>query len=221
MQKKILTGFILTLIIVIFIPVYWAMEPGRQEAALIRQQTEAVERGAETYSSACVNCHGAQGEGLVGPALKGTQLDDDTLVKIIARGVPGTTMSAWGVEDDGPFKAHQINDLVAFIKNWEGEAQSVISTDDTTTADKETTEAVIDGSKLFADRCSSCHGANREGTPGFAPPLTPESLSGLNDDEIREVITDGRPDSSMPPFNNILSPEEIESLIQFIENTLP
>ena len=33
MQKKIFIGFLLTLIIVIFIPVYWATEPGRQKAA--------------------------------------------------------------------------------------------------------------------------------------------------------------------------------------------
>ena len=81
MQQKIWIGLILTLIIVIFIPVYWAMEPGRQETARLRQQTEAAKRGAELYRSGCATCHGAQGEGRVGPALKGTRLDDKTLQK--------------------------------------------------------------------------------------------------------------------------------------------
>ena len=119
MQQKIWIGLILTLIIVIFIPVYWAMEPGRQEAARLRQETEAAERGAGLYSSACATCHGAQGEGVVGPALRGTQLDDKTLQKFIARGVPGTAMPAWDKEDGGPFHQQQITDLVTFIKNWE------------------------------------------------------------------------------------------------------
>ncbi len=49
MQQKILIGLVLTLIIVIFIPLYWAAEPGRQEAARERQQAEAVEREARPY----------------------------------------------------------------------------------------------------------------------------------------------------------------------------
>src|SRR3989337_2351519 len=102
MQQKILIGLIMTLIIVVFVPVYWAMEPGRQEAARLRQQTEASERGGKLYSEVCAICHGTQGEGTVGPALKGTQADDDTLQKIIVRGVPGTVMPAWGKEDGGP-----------------------------------------------------------------------------------------------------------------------
>ena len=50
MQKKIIIGLALTLIIVIFIPVYWVMEPGLQEAARIRQEAEAAEREAGLYT---------------------------------------------------------------------------------------------------------------------------------------------------------------------------
>ncbi len=42
MQRKIFIGLALTLVIVIFIPLYWVTEPGRQEAALARQQAEEV-----------------------------------------------------------------------------------------------------------------------------------------------------------------------------------
>ncbi len=95
MQQKILIGLTLTLIIVFFIPIYWVTEPARQEAARERQQVEAVGRGAELYTSSCAGCHGSEGEGKIGPALKGTQLDEDNLEKIIARGVPETGIAAW------------------------------------------------------------------------------------------------------------------------------
>ena len=95
------------------------MEPGRQEAARERQEAEAVERGAELYTSSCAICHGSRGEGAIGPALKGSQLNDDILEKIISRGIPGTAMPALGREEGGPLKKHQIKDLAIFIKNWE------------------------------------------------------------------------------------------------------
>ncbi len=118
MQQKIFIGLVLTLVIVIFIPLYWAMEPGRQEAARERQQAEAVERGAELYTLQCAGCHGSGGGGGIGPPLKDSQLDKEALEKIIARGIAGTAMSAFGEEDGGLLKRHQSKYLVPFIRNW-------------------------------------------------------------------------------------------------------
>ena len=205
----------MTLVIIIFIPVYWALEPGRQEAALIRQQAEAAKRGAEIYHSACVTCHGSQGEGTIGPALRSSQLDNDGLTKIITRGVPGTAMPAWGKEDDGPFHQQQIKDLVAFIRDWD-DAPPVTPPSSPPTAPSD-----IDGRKLFADSCSSCHGINREGTSGFAPALTPESLAALSDAEIKDIISNGRADTAMLPFQNTLSGDAIDALLQFIKYVAP
>jgi len=216
------------MVIVIFIPVYWLMEPGRQEAARIRQQAEAVERGAKTYSSACASCHGAQGEGIIGPALKGISLDDNVLAKIIARGIPGTVMSAWGVEDEGPLKTHQINDLVTFIKNWDSATpvtmkQPPQTTVPTTAANPtpppQAMPSTIDGREIFSNSCSACHGQNREGTSGFAPALTPDSLAALTDDQISDTIANGRPGTAMPPFKDMINPDKIDALLQFIKYT--
>ena len=217
MQQKIWIGLILTLIIVIFIPVYWAMEPGRQEAARLRQQTEAAERGAGLYSSVCATCHGARGEGVVGPALKGIQADDDTLEKFIARGVPGTAMPAWGKEDGGPFHQQQITDLVTFIKNWDS-TPSVALTPSRRTTPAITPTTTIDASKIFAEKCSGCHGKNREGVSGLAPSLTPDRLADLSDTKLKETILNGRSGTVMPAFKYTLSPEQIDALLQFIKS---
>ncbi|MBI4302726.1 MAG: c-type cytochrome [Chloroflexi bacterium] len=215
MQQKILFGLIMTLIIAIFIPVYWAMEPGRQEAARLRQQTEAAERGAKLYGSVCATCHGAQGEGGVGPALKGTQLDDETLRKFVARGIPGRAMPAWGKEDGGPFHQQQIKDLATFIKNWDTAlttAPVLISP---------ATPAATSAGELYAVSCAGCHGVNRQGISGLGPALTPERLSALNDTEIKETILNGRSGTAMPAFKSTLNPEEIDALLQLIKYRSP
>lgn len=226
MQQKILLGLVLTLIIVIFIPVYWATESGRQEAARERLKTEAVARGAGLYASHCGSCHGSAGEGRIGPALKDSPLDENVLEKVIARGIPGTAMPASAQEEGGSLKEHQIKDLVTFIKNWD---QSLIEAPSATPAalvpvpapPQTPIPSSINAGELFAVKCAVCHGANREGTPGLAPALTPEILDPLSAAEVREALAEGRPAKGMPPFKGILSAEEIDALVQFMKNVLP
>ena len=119
MDKKVAFGFILTLMIVAFVPIYWIGEPSRQAAAAERQQHESAELGAHTYIQLCTQCHGQSGEGLIGPALRDTALDAEALEKAIARGIPNTAMPAWADDDGGPLSKHQITNLVTFIVNWD------------------------------------------------------------------------------------------------------
>ena len=42
--------------------------------------------GAATYKSKCAGCHGADGQGKVGPALKGTSLTDDQITDLLTKG---------------------------------------------------------------------------------------------------------------------------------------
>ena len=120
LEKKIAVGLALSVAIAILLPLYLIGEPGRQTAAAQRQQHESTVRGAEVFvSTQCATCHGARGEGKIGPALNGTKLDEAALIKSISRGRPGTAMMAWSADLDGPLKRHQITDLANFIKNWD------------------------------------------------------------------------------------------------------
>ena len=42
--------------------------------------------GASIYKSKCAGCHGAQGEGKVGPKLAGTSMSEDDIVKVLTTG---------------------------------------------------------------------------------------------------------------------------------------
>ena len=42
--------------------------------------------GAATYKAKCAGCHGPEGQGKVGPALKGTALTDDQITDLLTKG---------------------------------------------------------------------------------------------------------------------------------------
>jgi mono/diheme cytochrome c family protein len=48
--------------------------------------TARAKDGASIYKSKCAGCHGAQGEGKVGPKLAGTSLSEDDIVKVLTTG---------------------------------------------------------------------------------------------------------------------------------------
>ncbi len=225
MQTKILIGLVLTLVIIVFTGVYWATEEGRQEAARERILGESAERGGELYRSMCITCHGAGGDQMPGIVLKDTQLRDDDLKKTIARGVPGTIMPAFHIEEGGPLEMHQIDDLIAFLTNWDdahiaeepsnGDAEEAVLEEP---AGSETV-STVEAEGLYSNNCAACHGPDRMG--GVGPPLTPDSLGDKSDTEIRGTISDGQPDTAMPSFKGSLSPEQIEALLRLVKDSAP
>ena len=44
--------------------------------------------GASDFKAKCASCHGPKGEGKMGPALKGTSLSADDIVKLLREGDP-------------------------------------------------------------------------------------------------------------------------------------
>jgi len=42
--------------------------------------------GAATYKAKCASCHGPEGQGKIGPALKGTALSADQITALLSKG---------------------------------------------------------------------------------------------------------------------------------------
>jgi mono/diheme cytochrome c family protein len=80
-------------------------------------------RGANLYAIHCAPCHGASGQGAIGPALarlwQGLH-PDLTVRSTIQRGVPGGAMPAWSQTYRGPLTDQEIDDLVMLILSWAG-----------------------------------------------------------------------------------------------------
>ena len=237
MQNKILIGLALTLAVLVFIPLYWATESGRQAEAREQMKAEAFKRGGALYASQCASCHGPGGGGGVGPALKSTRLDEPTLHKIIARGVAGKAMPAFGEEDSGPLNTHQVNDLVVFIKDWESLPLTAIGAEGATPAHvspapTSAPAASADrGKAIFEGKCGGCHTIDGLTAGTVGPNLTQigtvaeTRVPGTSaEDYIHQSIVDpsahlveGFPDNVMPKnFNTLLSEEQLSDLIAFL-----
>ncbi len=71
------------------------------------------------FSGTCLSCHGAEGEGGVGPRLTTneyiqTSSNSDLLTFLLA-GRPGTSMRGF----DGRLNEFQIADVIAFLRTWQ------------------------------------------------------------------------------------------------------
>jgi mono/diheme cytochrome c family protein len=82
---------------------------------------------------------------------------------------------------------------------------------DSDSEDDDDEAATIDAAAIFSARCSSCHGADREG--GGGPPLLPANLT-KDPSAYVETITNGS--GRMPIWGGQLSADEINALVDFI-----
>lgn len=68
---------------------------------------------------------------------------------------------------------------------------------------------------LLHQDCGSCHGMTLKG--GLGPSLLPEALMGKPDEYLQRVISKGVPGKAMPPWEGILTAEEIDFLVSYLQ----
>jgi len=52
----------------------------------VLQQAAIADDGAAVYKAKCAGCHGPEGQGKIGPALKGTSLSEDQIAGVLTKG---------------------------------------------------------------------------------------------------------------------------------------
>jgi len=52
----------------------------------VLSQPALAQDGAATYKAKCAACHGPEGQGKIGPALKGTSLSADQITDLLSKG---------------------------------------------------------------------------------------------------------------------------------------
>lgn len=124
MEKKIFIATIFTIAIAVFLTVYWLLEPHRVKVEAEKMRLEAGRKGKSLYLTHCARCHGETGGSRKGIRAINSKkylesIEDTILHKIIERGIPRTGMVALGEKEGGPLNQEQLNQLVAFIRNWE------------------------------------------------------------------------------------------------------
>lgn len=128
-------GFLATLIVVVFVILYYFYDLGipgiantsRLTAEANAQAVTSVEKGYNIFEANCARCHGAQGQGGIGPVLNDqmklfVHLNPQYLRDVLFSGgryVCGNAkslMPVWDQANGGPLNYEQINDLIAFLR---------------------------------------------------------------------------------------------------------
>ncbi len=217
-EKIIALALVLTLVIGGFFLFSLLKEPTRMAATGEEFRLRAVAQGEELFAENCAMCHGAKGQGVpqIGSVLYSkdflTAMDDAALHEVIRDGRPNTAMPAFGEEHGGSLSAHQINELTAFIRNWESTAPVLPPVPQAARS-----ERAAAGAELYNDTCAICHGENGQG--GIGRTLNSEEfLTAFDDAYLKEAIASGRPRLGMPTWGKVLSPSQIEDLVIFIRD---
>jgi mono/diheme cytochrome c family protein len=131
--------------------------------------------GAGYFEQRCTTCHGPQGEGVDGPALRNDTFvkngTDQDIFNVIANGRPNTKMPAWAQENAGPFTNDQINAVVGYIKTLQGVAELPAATPMPQSTEEANPEEVTSPEDVAKP--------SNPGDPGQAVSLTGNAQSGL------------------------------------------
>lgn len=133
MERKVVVILALLIVSGLLLTGYSFVEPRRQAQAADRRENISIERGADTFTTLCMGCHGIDGQGAVvpgtDPAVVAPQLNREDMrpkdpdeykqryeyvFKTIARG-KGEIMPRWGQSEGGPLLEEQINELALLI----------------------------------------------------------------------------------------------------------
>ena len=128
-------AFLAVSVVALFVIVYYFYEVGaplglstpRLQAQADAQQVTAIERGYNLYQANCARCHGANGQGGIGPVLNDQAKLFDHLNAAYLKNVltvggryvcgnPNSVMPVWADVNGGPLNYRQIEELIAFIR---------------------------------------------------------------------------------------------------------
>jgi high-affinity iron transporter len=86
-----------------------------------------------------------------------------------------------------------------------------------------------DGRRIYGERCAACHGDAGGGDGPAAMALEPKPRNfrdaafwrGRSVPQLRLVVRDGRPGTMMAPFRDVLSDEEIDAVVAYVQSFRP
>ncbi len=75
------------------------------------------------------------------------------------------------------------------------------------------------GRIVFEENCAACHQADAGGKPGLAPSLiNKEFLAAASDRFLKATILEGRGDTQMMPFKEVLNERQVNAVIAFLRS---
>jgi mono/diheme cytochrome c family protein len=181
--------------------------PGRPTLADFPLRPTDVTDFRTLYLGNCAGCHGADGRfgaaiDLNNPVYLGI-VDDTSLRHVIAQGVPGTPMPPFAQEAGGSLTGHQIDLLIAGIRDkWAGAPGAA---DGAPSYSLGTAGNLENGAQVYASNCQSCHGPDASGPIAAGSVVDPSFLSLVSNQYLRTIVIAGRPDLGHPDWKHAAS----------------
>jgi mono/diheme cytochrome c family protein len=190
--------------------------PGRPLEADRPLRPRDVRDFARLWRENCAGCHGADGTlgpapALANPVYSGW-VDDATLTRVAAQGVPGTSMPAFARSAGGSLTDEQITLLVRGMRSRWASAPAASALPPYAGGGGD----VARGATVYQRRCAACHDQARPGSV-----IDPAYLALVSDQGLRTAVVAGRPDLGMPDWrgegaNEPLSPQEVSDVVAWM-----
>jgi mono/diheme cytochrome c family protein len=190
--------------------------------------SEVLELGSDQiFTEICSQCHGMNGEGLVGPSLQGKEFQqkntDQDIFNTINLGHAATTMIGWG----DILSSKQIQELVQYIRelgNLAPEESVGISTPTPTPETAPVVPAFVkDVLPIFVEKCNLCHGSmgGWEGTDyqtvmtsgDHSPVVIPGDVDGSL---LAQKILGKQAQGTIMPPGGLMPDSEIQVILDWI-----
>ena len=213
-----------------------------RNGALAQAQQRAD--GREVFRSACVVCHGPEGEGVprLGKPLRNSAFvqgsSDDELFRLLAEGrkvddplnTTGALMPPRGASGLGDDQLHGVLAVLRDMQDPGAQVVSVEAWDLTSEAGGGQLAIELDdhpGYQLFISSCAACHGEGAEGIEQLGLPLTTSGfVRGETDDGLVKFIKSGRPmwdvnnttGIDMPPKggNPAITDQQLQQIVEYL-----
>jgi len=186
------------------------------------QRPDDVSTFAALYSENCEACHGQNGQN--GPAIDlgnpefQAHIDNTSLRKWIASGMPGTQMPAFAQSAGGTLTDQQVDALVAGMRKAWSSPNAFGGATPPAYAPSQPGDPHR-GQQTYNARCAMCH------EPSHQQITSSAYLQLVSDQVLRDIIIAGRPDIGQPDWRHDslggklaspLSAEDVDDIVAYL-----
>jgi cytochrome c oxidase cbb3-type subunit 3 len=203
--------------------------PGRPQIGETPVAPSEITDFGPLYQQNCAGCHGIDGKGgaaidLDNPVYLAIA-DDAILLHATANGVPGTSMPAFAQSAGGMLTDQQVHSIVSGIRERWSQPDFFHGADPPPYSSPVPGDAMR-GSQVYAQDCSSCHGAAGRGGPKASSIVDGSFLALVSDQELRTIVIAGRPDLGDPDWRSDvpgtpLTEQNISDVVAWIASQRP
>ena len=176
------------------------------------------------YAENCAGCHGSEGRGgaaiaLADPVYLGIA-DERAIRKVIASGVPGTSMPAFGQSSGGMLTDKQIDVITNEILSRWSRPGILNGANPPSYAPKSAGNAQ-QGELAYGTYCKSCHGSEGQGGSKGSAITNDSFLALVSNQGLRTIVIAGRPELGAPDWRgNVagkpMSDQEVTDVVAWL-----